>query len=255
MVYAGRLSATAAARNFYRKVSREKTVARLTQQQRPPTPRRIWIAEVSSSGGFLAGVYSVVLVEVRNRTIIEIYFVFPHVCSIETRLPAWSKWQYYLLREEKDRLSVSARITLLIAIRYVAKKLKQNIIRSILSFLAHARMFASLIDRGGKDRERRVKIRVISHISADKYVQSASIWQRVARKWGAKRERSAWCVEEGRGACAVQSARHREAVDRSAGRTARVIRACADSKSELARRAATNSRLPTTATAKVSMYE
>lgn len=70
-----------------------------------------------------------------------------------------------------------------------------------------------------------------------------------------KRGRSAWCVEEDRGACAARSAKHREVVDRSAGRTARVTRACADSKSELARRAATSSRLLTMATAKVSMYE
>lgn len=70
-----------------------------------------------------------------------------------------------------------------------------------------------------------------------------------------KKEKSAWYAEEDRGACAVQSVKHRVVVDRSAERTARVTRVCADSKSELARRAATNSRLPTTATAKVSMYK
>jgi len=44
-------------------------------------------------------------------------------------------------------------------------------------------------------------------------------------------------------------------VDQSAERMARVTKAFADSKSELARRAVMNSRLPTTVTAKVNMYK
>jgi len=62
-------------------------------------------------------------------------------------------------------------------------------------------------------------------------------------------------VEEDRGVCAVQSVKHRVVVDQSVERTARVTRACVDSKSELAKKAVTNSQLPTTATAKVSMYK
>jgi len=44
-------------------------------------------------------------------------------------------------------------------------------------------------------------------------------------------------------------------VDQFAERMARVTKAFADSKSELARRAVMNSRLPTTVTAKVNMYK